>query len=177
MMHHAFALFTLFLVAPVCADPSLPRLPYFKSLCVREKETGFNWKNGDWVQANFSPGKQILVQKIDVDAAKDKAPLTENMFQPCRPEESRDLKVVIHTTACYVVKEIGTPTTILNVQMCTERFNYKHALQDVRCEQVTFQPDGGFIERPLYVDVDLHPPKDYKDSLALAVGRCTRIVD
>jgi hypothetical protein len=37
--------------APACAEITDSQKP-FSMLCVAEKGTGFDWRNGDWFQAN-----------------------------------------------------------------------------------------------------------------------------
>ena len=86
--------------------------------------------------------------------------------------------------ACYMWRDFGTqllPT--MDADMCNETY-IEGKLDHVSCKTtrrnqapLVFHPDGGFIESPpdSALIVSLKPDKDYKDSLAVNVGKCSRL--
>ena len=156
------------------AAAEIPSVPLFKSICAREKATGFNWKAGSWVQTNFLPDRKLLVQKIDF-AANQKKPVMER-FIICRPEESVDFLLSTATQACYLIKQFGQQHLPTDGEMCVESFEGK-TLKSIACRKLTFLPNGPFIELPWHMEVDPKPRDDYKDSLVLSVGTCTTLVE
>lgn len=145
-----------------------------KAICVEEKATGFNWRDGAWVQANFKPGKKILVQRLDLQAYESKPPKERPML--CKEEPSQRFGTITWSTGCYLIKDMGSPTYMFNAEMCTEMFEGK-VLATIQCKRFTFHPDGAFIAFPWHVDIDTKPKDGSKDSLVLAVGTCSRLAD
>lgn len=145
-----------------------------KTICVREKATGFNWRDGAWVQANFKPGQQILVQRLDLQVYASK-PLKERPML-CNDEPSQQFGTITWSKGCYLIKDMGSPTYMFNAEMCTEMFEDK-VLATIQCKRFTFHPDGAFIEFPWHVDIDPKPKGGSKDSLVLAVGTCSRLAE
>ena len=134
----------------------------FKTLCVSEKETGFNWVSGDWVQANFKPEEKILIQKIVGSAPTCKPDVKDGMFG---------------TTGCYLIKSLGTSPTFLGIPENCDEISEKNSLKVVHCPKISFHPNGRFIRFPWHADISDNPKNGNKDSLILAVGKCSRIVE
>lgn len=157
----------------MCQD-KIPELPLFKAVCIRDKATGFNWRSGDWIQTNFAPGKQIFIQKIDIVKNSTK-PFNERAIF-CKEEEGFQSGEFAGSKGCYVIKEAGRETLPIDGKMCTEFFKNRQ-LQSISCEKITFHPDGNFIELPWHSDIDQRPKDDYKDSLILSVGKCSKFIE
>ena len=143
------------------AQQTAPRL--FKTLCVSEKETGFDWQSGNWVQKNFKPGEQLLIQKI---AGSDPF---------CKADVTTDKSGF--SKGCYQIKVLGSPSSFLDIPEVCDEASEKNSLKVVHCRRISFHPDGRFIRLPWHADIFDNPKNDTKDSLVLSVGRCSRIVE
>ncbi|MBQ0945136.1 hypothetical protein KAK07_17495 [Ideonella sp. 4Y16] len=147
----------------------------FKALCVAEKSTGFNWKSGQWVQANFKAERKLIVQKLDLDKYRTKPAHERPLACSDDAMNSYDSKVL--SKGCYLIKEMGSPTFIMfDSEVCIEA-QVGDRLQSVQCKKLTFNPDGAFIEYPWHSDISPKPKDDYKDSLIVSVGTCSRLSD
>jgi hypothetical protein len=142
------------------AQQSAPRP--LKTLCVSEKETGFNWVSGDWVQTNFKAGEKLLIQKIVEPTPYCKADTTPSSLS---------------TKGCYQIKVLGSPPSFLDFPDECDEISEKNSLKVVHCRKISFQPDGRFIRLPWHADIFENPKNNTKDSLVLAVGKCSRIVE
>lgn len=134
----------------------------FKTLCVSENETGFNWVAGDWVQTNFKPGEKLLIQKIVGSTPHCKADVASGMFG---------------TTGCYQIKVLGSPPSFLDIPEMCDEVSDKNSLTVVHCRKISFHPDGRFIRLPWHSDISDKPKNGLKDSLVLSVGKCSRIIE
>lgn len=175
LLRHAS--FGLLCIAPLALAQVKP-LPPFRALCVSDKETGFNWKAGDWVPVNFKAGTKVVVQKLDL-ATYESKPFNERPMR-CTKEEMRTGELLAgNARGCYHIKEMGmNPPLMFNAEVCEEKVDYSSGMVElvsVKCGQMTFHPDGGFIRLPSHDNVSRMPPKDYKDSLVLSVGKCSRL--
>ena len=162
----AFALIPISIWAEVTTQTVKP----FKSLCISDKETGFNWTNGEWGPVNFKSNKYVL-QKVDYDAAASGEPSQRPLF--CRPPKvgSESINNMYYVTACYSFSKFGKPSSYIDMVNCSEIFNGGQ-LEHITCEGVgKFKPNGLFIKFPSSVSMDLRDTKD-KDSMVLAVGTC-----
>lgn len=134
----------------------------FKTLCVSEKATGFDWTPGNWVQKNFKPGEQLLIQKIVGQEPYCEADVTSGAFG---------------TKGCYYIKALGSPASVFDFPENCDEISEKKSLKVVHCRKISFHPDGRFIQLPWHMDIFDHPKNDRKDSLVLSVGKCSRIVE
>ena len=148
-------------------------VPIFNALCVTDESTGFNWKDGDWVKANFKADKKVLVIKIDM-AENNAKPKNERQLR-CEAERGFDegFGSVINS-ACYLVKEMGHKPLPYDAGMCAESFN-EGVLKSIECDHFTFLPDGAFVQYSNSEDVSRFPKDDYKDSIYVSVGKCNKI--
>jgi hypothetical protein len=137
----------------------------FKALCVSDKETGFNWKSGDWVQTNFKAGEKLLVQKLAEP-------------QPfCKEEAIVTSGGITVTKGCYRINVVGSPPDpLFGVESCDEILE-QQSVKVVHCRRFSFHPDGRFIKLPWHSDISNSPKDDYKDSLVLSVGKCSRLAE
>jgi hypothetical protein len=139
----------------------------FKALCISDKETGFNWKSGDWVQTNFNAGEKLLVQKLAMP----------NPF--CKEEVKSTFSGVgvFLSKGCYLINVMGSPPTLLfDTEMCDE-FWEEQSIRAIHCRRFSFHPDGRFIRLPWHSDISNNPKNDNKDSLVLSVGKCSRLAE
>lgn len=146
----------------------------FKAICIREKASGFSWKDGEWTQANFKPGNQILVQKLDFQTFASK-PIQERPIL-CQSEPTQEYGNTKISKGCYLIKEVGAPAYIFSAEMCAEIME-GNAIKSIQCRRLSFHPDGPFIEFPWHADIDPKPKDNYKDSLVLHVGKCSRLAE
>ena len=156
----------------------------FHALCVQEKAAGLNWKDGAWVPANFGGDKRkLLVQKVDFAANASKPHGQRFVFCKAEAKRSQEADYMV-VDACYMWREFGTELNVMfDADMCRE-FYIEGKLDHVACSSVnrgqgalTFHPDGNFIELPSggNLNISAKPKNDYKDSLAIAVGKCSRL--
>lgn len=154
------------LAATAVARPLAP----FRSLCIPEKATGFNWESAGWVNANFKPQRKLLIQKVDVKANASK-PVGER-YLLCEEPTTVPITGGSITKACYAIREHGRPPAGLDGEMCYESF-VEGQVKSIDCRRVTFLPDGPYIELPWHMNIERRPADNYKDSLVLAVGTCS----
>lgn len=138
----------------------------FKALCVSDKETGFNWKSGDWVQTNFKAGEKLLVQRL----------ATPNPVF-CKEEVRSAVGGLTVSKGCYLINVMGSPPDLFaGPEMCDE-IGDEQSLQVIHCRLFSFNPDGRFIKLPWHSNISDRPKNDSKDSLVLSVGKCSRLAE
>ena len=146
----------------------------FKAVCISEESIGYSWRDGRWVRATYPAGERFLVQKLDVDAYRTK-PLLEQPIL-CFKGLTDTSKSIYEDRGCYLVKDFGSAKTTIHGEVCAEYFDGKKPIKIV-CKSMTFLPDGSFVSSPEYADISQDPSGGRKDSLALSVGRCSRLAD
>jgi hypothetical protein len=146
------------------------------SLCKEKHASGYNWENGKWVSVNYGTDEYII-KKI---AYKDIDKVEGETFD-CKKIDDEinnfDFGKTLHR--CYSVREFGEELMSFHYQMCNEWY-FKNKIQSVNCSSmgektVTFVPNGLFVRRHIYADVNSNPNKDYKDSMMLSHGVCATI--
>lgn len=172
------AIFILLISTQAICQESSPTLPILKTLCIEEKATGFNWKSGDWVHATFKPSRKWLIQKIKIlDNRQNEMDLQK--YGNC----TKETKVILSETmkgsrSCYSVREFGMASTpLFDNEMCWEYFE-NNTLKAIYCKNIIFKPDGNFIMNPHGPTANIiesNPKDDYKDSLVLSVGKCSKL--
>lgn len=146
----------------------------FKAVCISEDSIGYNWRDGRWVRVTYAAGERFVVQKLDAELYKTK-PLLEQPIL-CFKDSTGTSKSIYEDRGCYLVKDIGSAKTTIHGEVCTEYFDGSKPIKIV-CKSMTFLPDGSFVASPEYADISPTPPGGRKDSLALSVGRCSRLSD
>lgn len=157
----------------VFAEVTPQTIKPFKSICISNHETGFNWSNGEWMPAKFKTQKYIL-EKIDYEKEINASNSTERPFLCSAPkvqkiDEGSDL-----VTACYAISEFGgPPRTNLDARDCIEGFRFGN-IQMIQCRGIgNFKPNGLFVKLPSQTSMDLSSDREKnKDSISLAVGTC-----
>lgn len=157
------------LATAVVAKDFVPLAP-FKSLCIEDSATGFNWTAGKWKQTNFKAGDRYVVSKLSVDEIARIAPVScasEKIAEPFFSMRS--------VAACYTIKPFGEEVAqYLDGETCQESY-IDDVLVSVKCDRLTFLPNGDFIKLPWHANISRKPKNDYKDSLVLSVGLCSKI--
>jgi hypothetical protein len=158
------------LAASVTTAMAFEPVAPFKALCIQDAATGFNWESGKWKQANFKAGDRFIVSKLTRDEILK---LESASCSPANvPDEFFGFRSV---SACYTIKEFGEESIkYVDGEMCEELYT-GDVLSGVRCKQMSFLPNGDFIKLPWHSDIRRKPPKDYKDSLVLSIGVCSKI--
>lgn len=138
------------------------------AVCTRELATGFNWENGKWVQANFPSGRKTIVRKIDTSY------FTKNPDElrpsECMPSGKR-IEDPYYKEGCYLIENEGIKKSVIFAEKCTEIIQ-GNKIHSVQCRNMTFNPDGQFVIKPLHANIEDNPSEGYKDSLVISVGRC-----
>lgn len=154
---------------------------FFNLLCVEEKNTGFNWKNGSWKITQFKESKYI-VQKVKmkpfVRNQNGEHPFSYrcwNDYQKFKSfSPSGDSKL---NKGCYNVRRHGAEKRFIDSELCWERWKKKSnewEIDKVECKEFIFKPNGPFHASTLSSNVELKPKNDYKDSMHLMVGTCSK---
>ncbi len=156
---------------PVCAQVTPQTIQPFKSLCIADQESGFNWSNGKWIPAKFEPGKYIL-QKIDYEEKMLSKNSTERPMLCSKPSATNVDKEKDIVRACYAVQKFGGVIhNWFHANDCYESFK-DGKIQEIQCSGVgKFKPNGFFVKLPSYISMDLSTG-DEKDSMVLSVGIC-----
>lgn len=167
-----------FFLAVFLVSVLLPHAMLAQSLlCLEEKATGFNWRNGEWVQVEFLLDKYVISKKneghpsygacaeriIANDGSFDLAPLGTDYTA---------------RYGCYEVKKLGEEALFLND--CVETFNRAgDKLLAVTCDGETSYRaivDGEFFHKRTYAGGSLlWRGMSQKDSLVMSIGKCSSI--
>lgn len=169
-----------------------PSTPLFKSICTPTTAVGLSWKEDEWKPSIFDRSKaSLLVEKIDC-ASYLRRPESEQ-FNKCGPEvplstirrggydgESNILDgagvIIFDTVSHYSIKLMGQSIPTNQIETCFERY-YGDRIVHITCpdSRIRFLPNGLFIETPSDSSVDVKPTGNYKDSLAITVGKCSSL--
>jgi hypothetical protein len=144
----------------------------FKTLCIGEKSTGFNWHDNEWNFARFKPEK-YLVEKLRAERSE----LTAFCWSEAKEKTRHEFAAGALDWGCYSVREgeqsLGPPNL---AHLCLEDWktlNGSLVLQTVSCEEIKFKPNGNF--NAVQWSGSLAEESNYKDSLSITVGRCSII--
>lgn len=135
-------------------------------LCEDDLRIGFNWENNKFVQRKYKNEKLIL-KKINHNEKSE-------FFEICKSKLYREKDFVTSDYArlnrCYTRQSMGgNPFP----KFCSELYRGKNfKLDQIKCEQISFNPDGLFLDKPF--DVSLAKSSSYKDSFSIAHGKCAR---
>ena len=159
-----------FLLFAAHAEITIETLKPFKSLCIAEQATGFNWKEGGWILQRYIEKKYIL-QKLDYEREIAAAKFVD------RPQLCTKPKVTVYekhawVSACYIFNEWGeAPSLMINAQDCDESY-VDDKLVAIKCQNIgRFKPNGLFVKFPSSESLDLSNSIT-KDSMVLSVGKC-----
>lgn len=170
------------------AYAQVPTSKTMTAICAEEMGSGFSWKNGKWEPAKFKTDTKFHVKRYSTEELQErKKNATENAPWRCLAETD-DMEKVIDVSrigevgkfvrrGCYIINELGRkPLPMLDAEVCYESYD-KSELVKVQCQAMHFHPNGLFIRLPwsTAMDVSQSPKDDYKDSLSLAVGKCSSI--
>lgn len=157
--------------ASVRAQVTPQTIQPFKSLCIAEQASGFDWNNGKWVHQKFVPKKYIL-QKIDYEKSMLSGKIVDQPVLCKKPSTTNINKELDIVTACYVVIEFGKVAfNVIDAIECHESFSNGN-IKNISCKGVgNFTPNGGFVMLPSSSSLDVSFAKE-KDSMAVSVGTC-----
>ena len=161
---------------PVAAEDTVRDLPgamkndqLFKTLCIGEKSTGFDWRNNEWNFTRFRPEK-YFIEKLKPERSARTA-LCWSDAQEKKRYESNDMAL---DYGCYNVHEGDDHAG--PAHLCLEDWksvNGGLVLQGVSCDQIKFKPNGNF--NAVQWSDDFAEKSHYKDSLSITEGRCSII--
>ena len=178
----AIAVITFYLLpALVMAQISSPTA--LNAVCIEEQASGFNWKGGRWQPAKYQSDEKLHIRRLTPEEVSKDAAETFDRPISCL---NMDLKTAhdvsgfgetgkLARRACYSIKEFGKEALLMiSAELCTEIFN-NTVLEKVECKSMHFSPNGLFIRLPWYqaMNTSSKPQNDYKDSLVIAVGKCS----
>lgn len=137
-------------------------------LCVGAAATGFNWRDGVWVKANYLPG-QYLIQDVSDDP---------ELSGSCKPAPITTSEWGTKTSSrCFNSAEMGEERYSFHTTACRVFHNTAdESIESVGCESLfgnyTFAPNGEFVRTQVYADPHEVTQPD-RDSLAITVGKCS----
>lgn len=169
-----------------------PFTPLFKSICTPSTSIGLSWKQDDWEPSLFDRRKDsLMVEKVDC-ASYLRRPESEQ-FNKCGPEAPLSAirkggydgsanilagagVIIFDTVSHYSIRLMGQSFQANQVETCFERY-YGGRLMHITCpdSRIRFLPNGMFIETPSDSSVDVRSVGNYKDSLAITVGKCSSL--
>ncbi len=178
-MKHRFVLAATLISITAAAQNEPP----FTSICISENSGGFSWKNGEWRHAVFKPRDKYLVRKLNMATDLPAGDITGNRALACDGMFSGAVKIGpsgqdTAKQACYSVRQYGVEEMLLiHAEKCVEIYASNERLKEVQCKQIRFSPNGPFISLPTGASVNLSqtPDGDYKDDIAIEVGRCSKM--
>lgn len=142
-------------------------------LCVEDAVTGFDWDNGRWIQRNYF-ATQWLVRKHGPDEAVAAFCFTEMKLDGLSPGG----KGPDGTFGCYSRSEVGQPVGF--VHRCREFLATDGTLHSIDCARYIlpyrFFPNGEYVATQTY-EISPPPHEGQRDSLSIAVGRCSVVTD
>ena len=71
--------------------------------------------------------------------------------------------------------DIGKKPNITLAQFCDEYYEKDTSIIVVICPRIKFKPNGWFHEVRWSASLENNPENDYKDSLAITVGKCSKV--
>lgn len=139
-------------------------------LCVENSSAGFNWREGEWVNAEYKP-EQYIVQDVTGD------PVLGEYCQPTPPKAG--MYGVVTGTRCFNQSTVGEEKSVFATTSC--RIVYKPDMTTIKtayCEggyaEIKFEPTGEFVMTRTYAAPDSeHTAVAQRDSLVLSVGKCS----
>ena len=163
------------------------RLASLQQLCIADDGTGFNWRNGGWVQTRFITPKYI-VTKVEIPASWEQAEADDNewAYFSCNSNDEEYINdTFMAYNACLKVQRIGDEWPAYH--QCTEyhskmdnglaKWIVSFACNRQRTGTFFMKPNGHFHMSIMHGDLAPEPEDDYKDSLVIYVGKCASIAD
>jgi hypothetical protein len=141
-------------------------------VCVEEASSGFDWHEGQWQRSNFTP-KQYVISK----AREPSAPVEfcfDDLKQNDHPTSRSQTDTNGRTFGCYFANEIGQAPSVSH--LCTERGDINGEIQSIDCsgmQNFKLAPGGEFVFSQTYPAPDIPDPTAQRDSLVLAIGKCS----
>lgn len=151
------------------ADSAVPFLPNeYTILCESQMSVGFDWQSGNWHFARYKPTKRIIT-KSEPNFCHQVTPLTSDI----------NLDTFVTRQECLNVRDFGAPYHKDLSHYCTVIYSKSGESWEVEilCDDPTikFRPDGWYHFAHIHDSLSDAPPKDYKDSQYVEVGKCARI--
>lgn len=148
------------------------------SLCAADLSTGFNWRDGRWVQQNFYT-EQFLVRKIAVDDPMALACATEMAADGQSPEPVKS-GAYSSAVGCYAVYDVGSEPTPGTVMRCEELILEDGTINSADCKYdiftyLRFETSGNFVITRTHAAFWGTRQDGSRDSMALTVGKCSLI--
>ena len=160
----------------------------YKALCIEEKSTGFNWINGGWKQVNFENEKYIVTKlKIYTDKSKNPTGCKHIAPKSINPDPLARIFSGLkgESGECINIRDFGEEYSEVFNRTCEEhqvkddssRNGYLTIAIDCKAfgQNFIFDPDGKFHRTKIHTNLSTDPINDYKDSLVISVGTCTKL--
>jgi len=142
-------------------------------LCVEDAVTGFDWEGGRWVQKNFRP-QQWLIRKHELDDPVSSACVYQ-MTEGGLNVEWKPGEAQTSVYACYTRTEVGEEVGYAGP--CREWLSKSGEVTQIECEGFVstyrFTSSGEYVSTTTFGAFGNASTEDQRDSLGLAVGRCS----
>lgn len=181
-------LLAIFVLASASASAERPPAKPYTAICQEDMASGFSWSGGKWAPARFKSDTKLHIKRYSSEQVQASESSSSNILE--RPlsclnenlDKTFELSPVggaerFARRSCYLVKEFGQKAApFVDAEVCIETYE-KNSIAKVECKSVHFNPNGLFIRLPwrTAMDVSASPENDYKDSLSLAVGKCSSV--
>ena len=161
----------------------------FQQICIADLGTGFNWENGAWKSVNFIKPK-YLVTKVSYP---------DTLPQSSEPDVSEEQRIYFSCTLKLEERNESTFEQIKIYNSCLRVQEFGDDRSDYYpCDEVHVQrnegqpwsiaiyfsddnfymtPSGHFHTGTIHSQLEASPKNDYKDSLAIFVGKCANIAN
>jgi hypothetical protein len=152
------------------AAPSIADVPWLPAdytiVCDSRQVSGFNWEHGDWHQSQFKPLQHIIRKTKDNYCGtfvESSAPKWAERFATWRK-------------ICLNVRNAGKEYRPNLSTVCRENYTKSKNGWDItiQCDDpvMHLKPGSWYHSAFIHDDLSETPPKDYKDSLFVEVGKC-----
>ncbi|MGB3844490.1 MAG: hypothetical protein WA940_01355 [Sphingopyxis sp.] len=170
---------TIITLATAVSLANVPAMPdSYTLLCEGQQSIGFNWRAGKWVETRYSPSRYI-VAKIESNNCRI---IYNGKFQSI-PNNGvmQNFGPLYQKSVCLNVRNVEDEYSPFLSQPCQETYFLENGKwnKSFACDRAmtSFAGsfDGEFHRASNHTNTAARPENDYKDSLAMEVGKCTKI--
>ncbi|MFP9138566.1 hypothetical protein ACLI1C_15410 [Devosia sp. XGJD_8] len=141
-------------------------------LCAESGSTGFNWRDGKWVNSDYALD-QYIVQDVSED------PELSAYCESTEPTATAN--GASYAERCFNLSVVGEAKSSFSTTECRTFYDATGVAVSVRCgnsvyQTINFEPTGEFVLSRTFGIPDFQVPAPaQRDSLVLSVGKCSVI--
>ena len=143
----------------------------YQSVCKSESEIGYNWRNGGYRTAQYDPNTYIIT-------------VGDTKHCSANPAKNLDTPKVKWRDVCANITRVGDTPYPDMASHCREEYIIDGTASSVTLNclnanigvavNMAADPSGWFHLTSVHSNTSARPQRDYKDSLVIGVGKCTR---